>query len=218
MATPYFQLRFDTVTSTQDEARRRLGELPVAVSATNQTEGRGRSGAGWMNADRSVAVSLAARIDEDDRRPLSLMAGVAAARVAAGTRLKWPNDVMLDGVKVGGVLVERSGGVVVIGLGLDLWWEHPPDGMGSLLKSDPGSDGPTRMASAWTAEMMRLVDGENWPMSEYRKMSETIGRSITWEPDGAGKAIDVAADGGLVVVIDGTEDTLYSGAVRHVSG
>ena len=216
MATPYFQLRLDSVASTQDEARARLGKLPIAVIAPVQTRGRGRSGAEWLNADRAVAVSLAMRLPTEDRRPFSLMAGVAAARVCAGTALKWPNDVIAREKKVGGLLVERFDDIAVVGFGLDLWWGDPPDGMGSLLDADPGPDRHAEVAGLWAAEVMRMVGSPGWPIDEYRSLSDTIGRYITWEPSGAGEAIGVAEDGGLLVRVGASEEILYSGAVRHV--
>ncbi|MDX1468505.1 MAG: hypothetical protein R3258_04135 [Acidimicrobiia bacterium] len=218
MATPYFQVRLETVASTQDEAKSRLDALPVAVAAPAQSAGRGRSGSGWLNADRAVAVSLAAHPAESDHRPLSLMAGVAAVRVTGTPRLKWPNDLMLGDVKVGGVLVEKSGGVAVIGMGLNIWWDDPPDGMGCLLPDDPGEDHANEVAVVWTANMMRLLDQEGWPHDEYRALCQTLGRVISWEPGGSGLAVDVANDGGLVVSVDGSEEVLYSGAVRHMRG
>ena len=218
MATPYLQLRLNSVASTQDEARERLGELPVLVMTGYQTRGRGRSGSGWINADRAVAASLAFLAKESDQKPFSLMAGVAAARVAEGVRLKWPNDILKDGMKVGGILVERSEEVVVVGLGLNLWWETPPPGMGGLLAEDPGPDRHEESASLWAAHLMGFVDDDGWPLDEYRALSATLGRDITWEPDGAGVAVDVADDGGLIVDRDGVETTIYSGAVRHVRG
>ena len=60
MATPYFQQRHDTVPSTQNLARNSLVDLPVLVLATSQTEGRGRTGSDWQNAERALAASLAA--------------------------------------------------------------------------------------------------------------------------------------------------------------
>lgn len=218
MATPYLQVRLDTVASTQDEAKSRLRELPVAVAARSQSAGRGRSGAEWLNADNSVAVSLAMHLPEVDRRPVSLMAGVAAARVAPGVSLKWPNDLMLGDVKVGGILVERSGPQVVIGVGLNLWWDRPPEGMGCLYTEHPGAAEGFEIGSIWTAETMRLLDGDLWPVDEYRSRCQTIGRVVSWEPGGHGTAVDVADDGGLVVVVDGSEEVLYSGAVRHIRG
>ncbi|HEX6287126.1 MAG TPA: hypothetical protein VFZ80_06545, partial [Acidimicrobiia bacterium] len=128
LATPYFQLRLESVPSTQDVAREQFDRLPLLVIASSQTHGRGRSGVDWENADRALAASLIFEHDEGDHRPFSLMAGVAAVRSTEGTRLKWPNDVLTEeGLKAGGILVERDRATTVIGLGMNLWWPSPPE-------------------------------------------------------------------------------------------
>ncbi len=215
MATPYFQVRLDSVASTQDVARERFVDLPVVVITRQQTQGRGRSGAEWLAADRALAVSLAVRVAEEDHRPFSLMAGVAAARVASPARLKWPNDLMRGSSKVGGILAERSAGVVVLGLGVNLWWESPPEGMGCIEDSDPGPDRPVEVGCLWAAEILPMLETDGWPIEEYRQRSDTIGRKIVWDGEHAGEAIDVAPDGGLVVRGADEVMTLYSGTVRH---
>ncbi|HEX6220664.1 MAG TPA: biotin--[acetyl-CoA-carboxylase] ligase [Acidimicrobiia bacterium] len=217
MATPYFQLRFDSVPSTQDVARDHFDDLPLLVFAAGQTKGRGRSGSDWRNADRSLAVSLIFEHEPSDHRPFSLMAGVAAVRATDGTRLKWPNDVLTgDNLKVGGILVERDESTTVVGLGLNLWWPEPPEGTGALYESDPGPDRHAEIGALWGAELMDLVESDGWPLDEYRQSCVTLGREIVWEPDGRGRAIDVARDGALVVDVGGSEARLVSGAVRHV--
>lgn len=215
MATPYLQLWAEEVPSTQDLARSELGPLPVLVAAERQTAGRGRGGAAWLSAPRALAVSLAFRPSVDDLRPFSLMAGVVAARGLKGVSLKWPNDLMSDGAKVGGILVERADEVVV-GMGVNLWWPDPPEGIGALRDDDPGSGLHARIAGMWAAELMRLVDAEGWPLDEYRSFCSTLGKKISWEPDGEGNAVDVAGDGGLVVEVSGARQTLTSGAIRHL--
>lgn len=216
MATPYFQQRHKSVASTQDVAREALDHLPVLVLAQAQTEGRGRGGDHWLNADRALAASLAFRAEPGDVRPFSLLAGVAVARVAVGAGLKWPNDVLIDSDKAGGILVERTSDVVVIGLGLNLWWPAAPAGMTGLSVDDPGEDHHVRVGALWGAEMMGLIDGEGWPVDEYRGLCVTVGRDVTWQPDGSGHAVDVAGDGGLIVDRDGTQEVVYSGAVSLV--
>lgn len=216
MATPYLQMRLESVPSTQDVARENLGELPVLVMTPDQTKGRGRAGDEWIAADRAVATSLAFTSDDDDLRPFSLLAGIAATRVAEGTRLKWPNDVMLGDLKVGGILVERSGDVVVVGLGLNLWWPDPPEGMAGLLAVDPGDDRYAEVAGLWGAELMRLVNSDGWPVDEYHSLCITIGRDITWDSDRSGHAVEVGEDGGLVVETNEGRETIFSGAVKHV--
>lgn len=216
MATPYFQLRVNRVASTQDVARDQVGELPLLVLASGQTKGRGRSGSEWLTAERALAASLAFRHLSDETRPVSLMAGLAAAKATEGTSLKWPNDVLVDGAKVGGILVERSEEVTVVGLGLNLWWPSAPDEMTALFDDDPGDEEHARVGALWGAELMELLDGEGWPIDEYRSVCRTIGRDITWDPDGSGLAVDVDHDGALVLETDLGRVTLHSGAVRHV--
>jgi len=218
MATPYLQLRRDIVASTQDIARDALEDLPVLVLATGQSEGRGRDGREWISADRALAASFAFRVDDLDVRPFSLMAGVAAVRATDGTTLKWPNDVLVDSSKTGGILVERSGPVVVIGIGLNLWWATTPEGMSALDEEDPGADRYAGVGGLWGAELMSLIDREDWPIDEYRESCVTFGREIQWEPDGEGLAVDIAPDGGLIVVVGGERMTIRSGAVRHIRG
>jgi BirA family biotin operon repressor/biotin-[acetyl-CoA-carboxylase] ligase len=102
----------------------------VLIAAEEQTEGRGRRGRRWHSAPGAgLTFSLGRRIRRPARElaALSLVAGVAAARAlrALGVRqaaLKWPNDLLVDGAKLGGILVEartpggsRDGSYAVIG-------------------------------------------------------------------------------------------------------
>jgi BirA family transcriptional regulator, biotin operon repressor / biotin---[acetyl-CoA-carboxylase] ligase len=216
MATPYRQVRMDSTTSTQDAARQEFTDLPVVVIAAEQTAGRGRTGAEWWNAPRSLAVSVAFRPDAGDRRPFSLMAGVAAARAMPGVDLKWPNDVLVSDRKCGGILVEVSDSVVVAGMGVNLWWPDAPEGAAGLYDSDPGPDRHAEIGALWAAEFLGLLDKPGWPREEYRERCATLGWAITWEPDGSGRAVDVSPDGGLVVETANGLETLHAGRVRHV--
>jgi BirA family biotin operon repressor/biotin-[acetyl-CoA-carboxylase] ligase len=216
LATPYFQLAFDSVPSTQDVARERFQTLPLLVVAAAQTRGRGRNGEPWVNADRAMAASLALRIPDEDRRPFSLTAGVAASRVVDDASLKWPNDVLVDDAKVGGILVEQSAGVTVIGLGLNLWWPDPPAGSGAVFTEDPGDGAHLELAGLWGAELMDILVAPGWPRDEYLRACSTVGRDITWQPGGAGRAVGIGEDGALLVETEEGVEGIYSGAVRHL--
>jgi BirA family biotin operon repressor/biotin-[acetyl-CoA-carboxylase] ligase len=208
----------EEVPSTQDLALEEMAELPVVVIAPTQSRGRGRSGADWANSPRGLAVSVALRSDPGEARPLSLMAGVAAARALPGVGLKWPNDVESGGGKAGGILVERTGDVVVVGMGLNLWWPAPPVGFSALEMEDPGPDRHREIGALWAAELLALIRGNGWPIDEYREDSTTLGREITWEPDGSGLAVDIADSGALVVDSGSERIEIHSGAIRHVRG
>jgi len=216
MATPYLQMRLEEVPSTQDLARAELDRFPVVVISERQTEGRGRTGSTWMTAPRALAVSVAFHVADGDGRPLSLMAGIAAVRSMEGTRLKWPNDLVVDDLKIGGILVERSGAVSVAGIGVNLWWPDSPEGIGALSETDPGPAAHVEFGALWAAELIHLLDGDGWPRDEYREVCVTLGREITWEPEGAGVAMDISNEGELIVERDGDRHAIGSGAIRHV--
>lgn len=219
MATPYLQIFTGEVTSTQDLAREHVDELPVVVVAPSQTRGRGRSGASWSNADRALAVSVAWRPDRDDHRPFSLMAGLASvAAIPADVRLKWPNDVMLGEKKVGGILVERSDEVAVAGLGLNLHWPDPPHGAGAIHESDPGPERHRAIGALWAAGFLALLAELGWPLQAYREICSTLGRKITWEPNGSGIAAGVTETGALLVDTSAGVEEIHAGEVRHLSG
>lgn len=130
---PYELRRVQRCGSTNSEllAEKNL-ERPVLLLADEQTAGRGRRGRRWHSAPGAgltFSFALALRRPLRELAALPLVAGVAVARAlhALGvTRaaLKWPNDIVVDGAKLGGILVEtRShGGAVkaVIGVGINL--------------------------------------------------------------------------------------------------
>ncbi|HSJ27918.1 MAG TPA: biotin--[acetyl-CoA-carboxylase] ligase [Acidimicrobiia bacterium] len=219
MAPPYSVIRRERTDSTQDDARAAFVDAPVLVVAAGQRKGRGRSASDWQTAPRAMAASLALRPDWEatDLPLISLLAGVAAARVV-DCGLKWPNDVYRDGSKLGGILVEASDGVLVVGFGLNLWWPEAPAGVTAVHQEDPGPSAAGEIAERWADELLALVaaGAAAWPREEYRARSITLGRQISWNPSGQGKAVDIAADGGLVVVTDGVRRTLHAGEVRHV--
>ncbi|HSJ34633.1 MAG TPA: biotin--[acetyl-CoA-carboxylase] ligase [Acidimicrobiia bacterium] len=222
MDTPYSVTEVEEVSSTQDVARAQFTSgTPAVVIARRQTGGRGRTGARWETAPVAVAVSVAftARWDPSRAPLVTLLAGVAAARVMGPeVRLKWPNDVLLEDSKVAGILVELSNGVYVAGLGVNLWWPQPPPGWGSLYESSPEDSAGVALGTDWAAELLNLVavGPDRWPRDEYRQRCATLGREIEWDPEGRGRAVGIAPDGALVVEAGDGTTTLASGAVRHV--
>src|SRR5260221_10808304 len=100
------------------------GKPGVLLVADEQPAGRGRRGGRWYSAPGAdIAFSLSA----DVAKPvagLSLVAGVAAARAlralgVAQAALKWPNDLLVGGAKLGGILVETRGRLAVFGVGIN---------------------------------------------------------------------------------------------------
>jgi len=121
----------DMATSTQDTARRLDATPGTVVVARRQTAGRGRLGRVWADTgDEGIAVSF---VIARPARPeaLAIAAAVGAAVAAeslldrgldgmGGVGIKWPNDVVVDGRKLAGILIEQWGGRAVIGIGLNV--------------------------------------------------------------------------------------------------
>lgn len=222
-------IHLDEVESTQDEAQGRFdGVAPVLVTATAQRRGRGRSGAAWLNAPRLVAASLCVApgachpLWEGGVLPrVTLVAGLAVTDIVP-IGLKWPNDLVRSGAKAGGILTEAGGDIVTVGLGLNLWWPDPPDGMAGVHDVDPGEEPGRSLPVEWAARFLdRLRAGPAaWGREEYADRCTTLGQAISWVgPDGVestGTAIDVGDDGSLVVEAGGSTVALASGAVFHV--
>jgi BirA family biotin operon repressor/biotin-[acetyl-CoA-carboxylase] ligase len=135
--------QFDTIDSTNEEARRlaQAGERgPLWITAGEQTAGRGRRGRSWVSPRGNLSATLLI----DPGKPagecaqLSFVAALAASdavsALAPGSsvKVKWPNDVLAEGRKIAGILLESasSGGAapgwLVIGIGINLA-AHPPD-------------------------------------------------------------------------------------------
>lgn len=220
MATSYSAQHLGEVPSTQDMARDGFESSRLLVTATGQTAGRGRSGAVWQTAPRALAASLAFRPGWGSHQlpAITLVAGVAAAGVIEGGSLKWPNDVLIGEAKVAGLLAELADGVVVMGMGVNLWWPEPPPGVTAIHAEDPGSETGPRLAERWAEALLAMVDGgpDAWPIETYRRLCTTIGREITWEPNGSGRAVDVDPSGALIVESGSARERLTSGAVSHV--
>ncbi len=104
------------------------------LRAERQTAGRGRQGRAWQSPPGNLYASTLVRLRTGDPPPatLALVAAVALEEVVSAylghqdARLKWPNDLLLCGAKLSGILLERSGDAIVIGFGVNLA-HHPVD-------------------------------------------------------------------------------------------
>jgi len=132
--------------------------------------------------------------------------------------VKWPNDLMRGDDKLGGILTEASGELVVVGWGANLHWPDPPVGRGAVYRGDPGPDAAHGIAARWAHELLDMMadDPDGWPRDHYRHRCSTIGRVVTWNPNGRGRAVDISKEGGLVVATPSGRITLVSGAVSEV--
>jgi BirA family biotin operon repressor/biotin-[acetyl-CoA-carboxylase] ligase len=228
MDTQYDIVTLATVASTQDEARTRFADTGTAllIVSGEQVAGRGRQGRQWAQPDRGMYASLAFTSvwALPDRTLIPLVAAVAMRRaiessLSVDVGLKWPNDLMVENLKAGGILVEANGDVIVVGCGVNLWWGEPMTGAASLLEDDPGFDAAMTLADAWANSLLTLLDegALMWPRTEYERASVTLGQEVHWDA-GTGTAVGIAVDGALVVESDGERIDLHSGEVHTHRG
>jgi len=198
-------VRRKSVTSTQDLAR----ALPIGsiVIADHQTAGRGRLDRRW---ESPPGTALLVSFVLPPNPILSLAAGVAAAE-ACGVgivRLKWPNDLLLGGGKVGGVLVEATPTKAICGIGINLTWA--PKGAARLNQDRDQLLEKLRIElERWTSATADEV------LARWRALSDTLGRRVRVELSGTaieGIAEDIGPQGELIV--DGRAVTF--GSVIHL--
>ncbi|WP_184078688.1 biotin--[acetyl-CoA-carboxylase] ligase [Sphingobium subterraneum] len=104
----------------------------VWLRAERQTSGKGRMGRQWEGDEGNLYASTLVRLrDGDPPAPsLALVAGVAVHAALthfapdSGLTIKWPNDILADQAKIAGILLERAGDAVVIGIGVNVT-HHP---------------------------------------------------------------------------------------------
>lgn len=226
----------------------------TVLVAEEQTAGRGRLGRRWASPPRAgLTFSVLLRpggVPAALLGWLPLLAGVAAATTvravaAVDATLKWPNDVLVGERKLGGILAERAGTAVVVGIGINVWQARadlPPDAAATSLTLAAGAGGTGQAADAGPGLRERLLAGlldelgqwyESWRdqaspgdadacglRQEYVRRCATLGREVTVTMPGTepvtGTATGVDAAGRLEVRTTGGLVAVTAGDVVHV--
>lgn len=231
---------FDEIDSTNSEAMRIAGSLagPTWILAKRQTRGRGRSGRPWSTLPGNLAATLAMTVDEPPKA-VALRTFVAAlalrdafrANGVEGRRvtLKWPNDVLLNGGKAAGILLEcasvpggRSSRLAVgFGVNLAAAPDPFPDAARSSrpvsllgetgLKAEPTAFLETLAAAFAEREAQYCRSGFQEIRAEWIAHAERLGATASFRlsdrivegvfrtVDSAGRAIVEAAEGRLEI-------------------
>ena len=223
--------------STNDEALRRLSagaDAGEIIIAERQSAGKGRAGREWQSLPGNLAMT--ATVEIPDERPASDLAFVTAVavmeavnRLLPGQRrveVKWPNDLLLEGSKLGGILIETDGAlrVAAVGIGLNLVRTPKVDGVKAVcLAQSGGSATPRQMAeligeslSGWWQRWRE--QGLLPVIAAWRAAAVGIGEPILVRlADGAelsGRFADIADDGRLTLqMADGEVQSISAGDV-----
>ncbi len=228
---------WDSIGSTNDRARilaergTRRGGLVVA---REQTAGRGRHGGRWAS-ESGNGVWMSVVLSRADATPqLPIVIGVACAEVleeqsGVSVLVKWPNDLVIEGRKLGGILVERGSGWVVAGIGINL--ARVPSK--AELESDRPALTPTSLAEHASAvpsirtlsgllarRVLDLLDSANAvavALEAFNGRDALRDRKVLTEEYGAGIARGIDRDGMLLLELDDSSVvSVRSGSVRPV--
>jgi BirA family transcriptional regulator, biotin operon repressor / biotin---[acetyl-CoA-carboxylase] ligase len=190
--------------------------------AGEQTQGRGRLGRSWVAPPGTgLLASALLRVLPRALEGLPFAAGLAVVDTLATTyaleaKLKWPNDVLVGGRKLAGILVELAPGpatrgevAAVVGLGLNLHVERFPAGINGVSLHELTGGAPDRdlVLHTWLEALSARVGsaeagGIAALLADWRSHATGLGERVqVVRPSGTvtGTAIDVAADGALLV-------------------
>jgi BirA family transcriptional regulator, biotin operon repressor / biotin---[acetyl-CoA-carboxylase] ligase len=222
LGLPRLHLRLTDSTNERARALAAAGAPHgTLVTAAEQSAGRGRQGRTWSApAGRALLCSLVIR---DPPRLLPLVAGVAVAELAGSpAKIKWPNDVLLDGRKVAGILVEGrpQEGWAVLGIGLNVALRETD--FPAELRERAGTLGlaPDQIEPTLARLLERLEQwlaaGDDAVLAAVRERDALRDRPVRWR-GGAGQGAGIDASGRLVVrTAEGTV-ALDSGEVHLLS-
>ena len=202
--------------------------------ADRQSAGKGRQGRKWFDGAGNFMGSTVVHPVPTDPAPgtLALVAGLAVLEVVSPlipppyrAQLKWPNDLLIGGAKLCGILLERVGDAVVIGIGVNLAAAPEIAGRPSIALS---AFGPAPESDTFAATLAQCFDLEleRWRsfgleplLRRWQAAAHPLGTPLLLgEPGEApieGRFAGLAADGALQLrLADGTTRTVHAGEVR----
>lgn len=212
---PFFQPRvFEELASTNDEAKRQAAAGAaegLLIVARRQTAGRGRWGRTWASPAGNLYFSALLRPNRPpaEAAQLSFVAALAVAEaVGVPTRLKWPNDVLAGGRKLGGILLEGSDGALVVGVGVNV--ASAPDGA-TCLRAEGSTAAPDDVLAAVCERLLhwrgRWLDAGFAPVREaWLARAAGLGAPATARLGREtlhGRFADLDYDGALLLDMDG---------------
>jgi BirA family biotin operon repressor/biotin-[acetyl-CoA-carboxylase] ligase len=188
------------------------------VTADEQTAGRGRQGRAWTAPPRSALLMSVVLRELDERLPLTAAVALCDA-LPVDCRIKWPNDVWIEGRKLAGILVEGrpQEGWAVLGIGLNVSTEAFPAELAGVATSLRLAGVETTPAQVLDEVLQSLALWLEAPpgrvLEAWRSRDALKGQRVRWA-DGEGVARGVDDSGALMVETQAGPATLDAGEVH----
>lgn len=234
----------ETTTSTIDQARKWLRDgAPngAVVMAESQTAGRGRRGRAWASPPGGLWMSVIVypRIPAEAAGRLGAVLALATAEsvsqeTGAQVDVRWPNDVLIGGSKVGGVLAETevsgaeiAAAVLSVGLNVNLSPADLPPQVKDLATTLLAETGRAHSLSLLAARLLEALEAI-WPavtgdggalVARWRRRDALLGRKVRVEAMGKtlpGRAEGIDSCGHLELLADGVKSTIPAGELVSV--
>ena len=213
-------IHYVCVSSTQSVAKKLLSlGIPTGtvIVADKQEQGRGRLDRTWISPAGGLYASIILQVE-----PLiSLRAGIAVAKglreLGIEAKLRWPNDVMVEEKKIGGILIEVSGSRAIVGMGVNLV-PVPLESATCVARETCVHITRDQLLALILQWMEPSLSGK--VVQEYRALSATIGHVICVESKRGklvGKAIGIDVAGRLLVESAGVVHVISSGDCSNLS-
>jgi BirA family biotin operon repressor/biotin-[acetyl-CoA-carboxylase] ligase len=218
-------------------AERGIAEGTVVVAET-QSRGKGRLGRKWITKPGGLWMSVVLKpaIDPMHASSITLLAAVSVTKALRGAGLeaviKWPNDVLVNGKKICGILTEMSAetdvvNFIVLGIGVNVNNDVPLE-TATTMRSELGRDADRLKFMQSLLETLEedyftfKKEGFTPILWSWRRYSDTLGRlvEVTYQDEVVtGLAQDVDEDGSLLVKTpDGSIRKIVSGDCKHLRG
>lgn len=201
--------------------------------AEKQTRGRGRLGREWSSPEGVgiwMSIYLKPQVQIEDISRLTLIAGMAVSRVIKNTVIKWPNDILIGGKKLAGILTEMSaeqGNIknVIVGIGINVNTEYFPEELQDKATSLYIETGEKFNREEIICDIVNeffsmydifLREGFSIFSKEYTRKCITLGKEVVIiknEQKSFAKAIRITQQGELVIEINGKEEIVNSSEV-----
>ena len=229
---------FDEIDSTNVElARMDRASLPefTALVSASQTAGRGRMDRDWVSepgASLAVSVLLRPNAKPGEMSWITILAALSVRAAVSslgcsGASIKWPNDVLVDGKKISGILARLEGQDLILGVGINLKPQaNAPEHATSLAELGVEANLDEVLAEFLTqlrGRYLRFLADTSWAIGltgdEFRQFSSTLGQRVrAIYPDGReliGIAKDIDKLGNLVVD-DGELHSVSAADIVHL--